>query len=210
VDPHPVPHNWPIVFVIDPHPRKKDAMGWFAITPSDDVVLVAEAEADGTADDVKRVVDDTERRLGLYARKRLMDPNIATETNDKLGRGWTIRRAYDDAGLRCDLASDEINVGIQNVQDLLKPDVRTRRPRFRCFSTCQRFIYGMTHWSWDEWTRSGDKEPKEKVRDKAKDFPDLIRYLANDRPAYRKYMLGAQIVRGPVRERHYPLLTSAR
>jgi phage terminase large subunit-like protein len=203
IDAHVVPNNWPIVFVIDPHPRKKDAMGWFAITPSDDVVLVAEGECDGTAKDVKRYVEDMETRLGLYTRKRLMDPNIATETNDKLGRDWTIRKAYDDVGLRCDLANDEINTGIQNVQELLKPDQRTRRPRFRAFRTCDKFIYGMSHWSWEEWTRSGDKEPKEKVRDKAKDFPDLVRYLANDRPSYSKYMMGARIVHAPARVRDY-------
>ena len=210
VEAHPVPNNWPIVMVIDPHPRKKDAIGWFAITPSDDVVLVAEAEADGTAADVKRVIDDVEQRHRLLVRKRLMDPNIATETNDKLGRGWTIRKAYDDVGLRCDLANDEINAGIQNVMELLKPDPKTRRPRFRCFNTCQRFIYGMTHWSWDEHVRAGDKEPKEKVRDKAKDFPDLVRYLANDRPEYARYARGAQIVHAPQRERHIPYLVGAR
>ena len=203
IAPHPIPNNWPIVMVIDPHPRKKDAIGWFAVTPSDDIILVAEAEADGTADDVKRVIDEVEATHKLYVRKRLMDPNIATETNDKMGRGWTIRKAYDDAGIRCDLANDEINAGIANVKDLLKPDQQTRRPRLRVFATCQRFIYGMSHWSWDEHVRAGDKEPKEKVRDKAKDFPDLIRYLANDRPNYRRYALGAQIIRGPVRpERH--------
>jgi hypothetical protein len=48
------------------------------------------------------------------------------------------------------------------------------------------------------------------VRDKAKDFPDLIRYLANDTPSYRRYALGAAVVRGPVRERHVPILTGAR
>ncbi len=210
IDPHPIPTNWPIVMVIDPHPRKKDAIGWFAITPSDDVVMVAEAEADGTAADVKRVIDDVERSHRFLVRKRLMDPNIATETNDKMGRGWTIRKAYDDAGIRCDLANDEVNAGIQAVTDLLKPDRATRRPRFRVFNTCQKFIYGMTHWAWEEHARPGDKEPKEKVRDKAKDFPDLIRYLANDHPTYSRYALGAQIVHGPMRERHIPLMMAAR
>lgn len=199
IDAHAVPNNWPIVMVIDPHPRKADAIGWFAITPSDDIVMVAEGECSGTAADVWRYVQTQEDRLGLYTRKRLMDPNIAVETNDKMGRGWTIKRAYDEVGLRCELANDEINTGIQNVQDLLKPDQRTRRPRFRTFRSNQKFIYGMSHWSWDEWSRGGDKEPKEKVRDKAKDFPDLVRYLANDKPSYRRYTLGAQIVRGPVR-----------
>ncbi len=184
IEPHPVPSSWPIVFVIDPHPRKKDAMGWFAVTPSDDIVLVAELEADGTAADVKRAVDRTEDALGIRPRRRLMDPNIATETNDKLGRDWTMQRAYDQAGLRCDLAIDDVNVGIQNVNELLKPDQRTRRPRFRAFRTCERFIYGMTHWAWDEWTRASDKDPKEKVRDRYKDFPDLLRYFANSRPTF--------------------------
>lgn len=185
--PFAIPAGWPIVFVIDPHPRKKDAMGWFAITPSDDIVMVGELEVDGTAQDVARAVDDFEAMHRLSVTRRLMDPNIATETNDKLGRGWSIRKAYDDVGLRCDLATDDINVGIQNVNELLRPDARTRRPRFRAFATCQKFIYGMTHWAWDDWTRGSDKEPKEKVRDKAKDFPDLIRYLANDRPSYDGY-----------------------
>jgi hypothetical protein len=89
------------------------------------------------------------------------------------------------------------------VKELLKPDPRTRRPRFRCFSTCTLFRYGMGHWSWEEWTRSGDKEPKEKVRDKSKDFPDLIRYLALDKPSFAKYARGPQIIRGPIRERTY-------
>jgi hypothetical protein len=48
----------------------------------------------------------------------------------------------------------------------------------------------MTHWSWDEWVRgSGDKEPKEKVRDQAKDFPDLVRYLFSDHPTFRGYQM---------------------
>lgn len=203
IDRHEVPSQWPIVFVVDPHPRKKDACGWFAITPSDDIVMVAELEVDGTAQDVKRAIDELEDRHRLYPAKRLMDPNIATETNDKLGRGWSFRKAYDDVGLRCDLATDDINVGIQNVNELLRPDSRTRRPHFRVFRDCERFIYGMTHWAWDDWHRGGDKEPKEKVRDKSKDFPDLIRYLANDHPSFHAYKTGGNIFHRPSRPQRY-------
>ncbi len=184
IDPHTIPPTWPIVFVIDPHPRKKDAFGWFAITPSDDVIMIAEGEMDGTADDVKKEVFAIEEAMGIRPVRRLMDPNIALETNDKLDRGWNLRRAYDEAGLRCDLATDDINTGIQTVNSLLIPDPGTRRPRFRVFSTCQRFIYGMGHWAWDDWTRGADREPKEKVRDRHKDFPDLIRYLALSQPTF--------------------------
>ena len=199
IEPHAIPAAWPVVFVIDPHPRKKDAMGWFAVTPSDDVVMIGELETDGTAAEVKRAVTDKEDALGIRPVQRLMDPNIATETNDKLGRDTTIRDAYDRVGLRCDLAIDSINVGIQNVHELLTPDSRTRRPRFRAFTTCGKFAYGMTHWSWDEHVRTGDKEPKEKVRDRFKDFPDLLRYLANGKPSFHGLTRGGGVWHRPGR-----------
>lgn len=184
VEPHEIPKTWPIVFVIDPHPRKPDACGWFAVTPSDDVVMMGELEIGGDATEVTRAVFEWEETNHVRPIRRLIDPNIATETNDKLERGWTFRMAYDRLGLRCDLANDSVEMGIQNVNELLRPDPRTRRPRFRCFTTCRRFIHGMTHWAWDEWHRQGDRELKERVRDRWKDFPDLLRYLANATPEY--------------------------
>jgi phage terminase large subunit-like protein len=189
IEPYSVPKNWPVVFVLDPHPRKADACGWFAVTPSDDVVLIRELEVSGTAKEVVKAIRDVEDQLGMTVVKRLMDPNIATETNDKLGRGWTLRRAYDDEGLRCDMANDEMNAGIYEVTMALQPDVYTKCPRFQVFANCEKFIYGMTHWAWDEWVRGGDREPKEKTRDQAKDFPDLVRYLFMDKPSFRGYQM---------------------
>lgn len=124
-----------------------------------------------------------------------MDPNIATETNDKLKRGWTIRKAYDEAGLRCDLADDGMATGIQAVNELLKPDPYTRRPRFAVFNTCPRTIYSFGHWTWDENVRSDDKDLKERPRDRHKDFCDVVRYVALDRPKFRNYTMGVQVYR---------------
>ena len=162
-------------------------MGWFAIAPNDDVYLIQEAEGEGNAGDVARQVRHLEDRNRLNVAHRLMDPNIATQGNDRLEHGWTLRTAYDHAGLRCALANDSIPVGIQHVTDALRPDSITRSPRFHVFSTCPKMIYGMTHWAWEEWGRTGDREPKETVRDRWKDFPDLVRYLFNDLPSSGKY-----------------------
>lgn len=195
IEPIPIPASWPIVFVIDPHPRKNDAIGWFAVTPSDDIIMVAELSAQGTASDIKRQVDRVEA-LGHWSPvRRLMDPNIATESNDKLRRGWTLRQSYDEVGLRCDLAIDEVVPGIERVQESLKPDKDTRRPRFQVFNTCPLFIHSMQRWSWDDWVRQVDRDPKESPRDKWKDFPDLIRYLCNARLTYNGLKLGYQSLR---------------
>ena len=190
LEPFTVPPSWPIVMVIDPHPRKADAIGWFAVSPSDDCYLIGELEVQGTAKDVVNAIRAFEGQHHIRPVKRLMDPNIATETNDRMQRGWTIRKEYDAEGLRCDLANDEINAGISQVQEFLRPDPRTRRPRLSVFNTCPRFIYGMTHWTWDEWIRGGNREPKEKVRDRHKDFPDLARYFVLDRPSFQGYTRG--------------------
>ena len=197
VDPFPIPSGWPVLFVVDPHPRKPDAIGWFAITPSDDLVWIGELEVEGTADDIASAVRDFESRNRINPVKRLMDPNMATETNDKLKRGWTIRKAYDDAGLRCDLANDEMASGINEVREYLKPDSKTRRPRLTVFSTNERAIYGMTHWTWDEHRAGGDRELKEMPRDRHKDFPDLVRYAVMDRPSFRGYTRGAAMISRP-------------
>jgi len=191
IPPFEIPKNWPILFVIDPHPRKADAIGWFAISPSDTLYLIHEMEMQGTADDIARRVKEWEEHARLRPVRRLMDPNIATETNDKLQRGWTLRRCYDDAGLRCDLATDDMHAGIEQVNRLLRPDPTTRRPGFQVFNTCSRFIHGMQHWSWDEWTRSETREVKETPRERHKDFPDLVRYAANAHPTFRGLTLGA-------------------
>lgn len=179
------PKTWPIIFVIDPHPRKADACGWFALTPSDGVVMIGEMDAEGDASDVVGQITEWEREHHVAPVRRLMDPNMATQTNDRLERGWNMRMAYDRVGLRCDMANDSIPVGIQNVNELLKPDPFTREPRFSTLPQNRKFIHGMTHWSWGEWARAGEREPKESVRDRFKDYPDLLRYAANDLPTYR-------------------------
>ena len=189
IEPFPLPATWPILFVIDPHPRKPDALGWFAVTPSDDLMMVGNLEAEGTAKDVAKVVREYEEIHHFAVSRRLMDPNMATETNDKQQRGWTMRRGYDAEGLRCDLANDEMTAGIQTVMEYLKPDTISRRPRLTFFSTCARAIQGMSRWSWDEWTRQGDREPKERVSERHKDHADLVRYAVMDRPSFSGYRM---------------------
>lgn len=184
IEPFVLPMTWPTVFVIDPHPRKPDAIGWFAVSPGDDYILVKELEVGGTADDVAKAVRDVEKAYRFDPMLRIMDPNMATETHDKFDRGWTFRRAYEDVGLACEMGVDDLNTGIQEVQQLLKPDRYTRRPRLSVFNTCEKFIAGMRNWTWDEYARSGDRPAKERPRDLHKDFPDVARYFACARVTY--------------------------
>jgi len=193
-DPFDLPRNWPIVFVIDPHPRKPDMMIWAAISPSDDVYVVEDLAVEGTAADIAKAVREVEDRNRWYPAARLMDPNIMTETNDKLRRGWTIGDAYREVGLHCSPAVDNMNVGIESVREAMKPDRRTRRPRLQFFPRCGATIRAHSRWRWQEW-KSRDRDLKERPDEAHKDPCDCVRYLMADNPTFARFNGGNEIYR---------------
>ncbi len=198
VEPVEPARPWPVVMVLDPHPRKPHCLAWFAIDPSDDVWQVAELEVDGSPVEVKVAVDQLETRYGLNVCYRLIDPNMAESPSHAGGRrGVTVRDEFDAVGLRCDLADDNRHTARYRVRELLQPDPRTRAPRFHVFSRCARTNYQMQRYVWDEWTRySSDKrDPKPMPREKHDDFPALIQYLANASPTFYGLQRRGAVVR---------------
>lgn len=180
-------YGFPGIFCIDPHPRKPHAMAWYAISPSDDVFQVAELEVDAEPDMVWQKARDIETKLCLNVVRRFMDPNMAKSpagvTNK---RGRTVRDEFDAVGLRCDLADDNRETARARLTAMLKPDPRTKEPRFFVFDTCTRTNYMMKRYVWDEWatTSSHNKDPKALPAAKFDDFPALAQYMINSNPSY--------------------------
>ena len=119
---------------------------------------MAEIGVDGTPEETKKKVDEIERCFTLNIVKRLMDPNMGLSpagTTSKRGR--TVRQEFDAVGLRCDMADDNQETARARVKELLKPDPRTREPRFHVFTSCAPLPgskwtgtdYNMRHWSWE-------------------------------------------------------------
>ncbi len=175
IEPYDWPRRWPVVFIMDPHPRKPAACTWTAVNEDDEWVQVAELEASGTAEEMAQRIFTFEDAHDFHPQLRLMDPNAAESTNDKVERGWTMRREFDRVGLRCDKAIDAFDPGVSRFNDALKPDGLLHRPRWQVFSTCEQTIYQLARYTWDEWTRQEEtRSPKPKPRDKHKDFPDCF------------------------------------
>lgn len=196
IEPFDWPRRWPAVFVIDPHPRKPCAMSWTAVDEHDNWTQVSELEASGTADDVAKAVFHHEEKQDIRPMLRLIDPNVATSTNDKIEQGWTLRREFDRVGLRCSLANDSFVVGKDRFNEALKPDPFSRRPQWQVFANCEKTIHALPRFTWDEWSRQEDlKSPKPVPRDKHKDFPDLCRYLAMANPTFRNLHHGYEVIR---------------
>ena len=186
IEPFEIPASWPVVYVLDPHPRKPHAMAWYAISPGDDVYEVAELEVDGEPAMVRDRVDAVEREMGGSVALRLIDPNMGQSPAGQTRRGVTVREEFDAVGLRCRLADDNRATGRSRIREWLKPDQRTKAPRLQIFRTCMRTNFQMLRYVWDNYTRYGSDErnPKPVPRDLHDDFPTLLSYLANESPTY--------------------------
>lgn len=202
IEPVEFAYRWPIVYLLDPHPRKDNMMIWVAIDPLDDPWQVAEMAIDGEPETVRNKVFQLERDLGLNVVSRLIDPNMAESPAHSAGRRHvTVRDEFDAVGLRCKLANDAFDVGKNRLRALLRPDLKTRNPHSRIFNTCHKTIYQFEHYVWSEWSRysAAQKDPKPIPQAKNDDFPTLHRYLANENVTYAGLMAGREPVRRPGR-----------
>lgn len=184
--------NWPVVYVLDPHPRKPHMMGWFQIRPDDDIDMVQELEVDGSPEDVRDQVFDMEELLGLNTRIRLLDPNMGRSPSSA-SRDLVWQDEFANVGLGCDLA-DSSDVGRSRLNDFLQPDIHTYRPRMHFHSRCQNAVYQIKRYTWDDHKRATGKDIKQKAREKYDDYPGMCRYLLNYDPDFATLVQGAPVL----------------
>ncbi len=193
-----VGENWPCVFVIDPHPRKPHMMIWAVVDPADDILVVMEAEVDGDAADVRTRAEEVEESMGLDVRLRLMDPNMGRSPTARRDVNW--QDEFDAAGFPLELA-DNSEVGRKRVNQYLKPDSHTRRPRLLVHSRCRGVATQMKRYVWDEFKKSADRDVKQTPKPKYDDYPACLRYLLNWEPTFRMLYEGAAILSRPGRRK---------
>lgn len=204
IEPEQRYYEYPVVFVLDPHPRKPNMMLWIAIDPCDDYCQIAEMEVDGDPADVREQCLAFERDNHLNICARLVDPNMGESPAHSAGRRHvTVRDEFDAVGLRCALADDNFSVGMKRVRSLLAPDEKTKRPRMSLFSTCTRSIRQFNRYAWSEWTSrsSEERDSKDKPRNKEDDYPTLWRYFAINDYTFSSLHRGREPMRATRRRR---------
>jgi len=174
---------YPVVCLIDPHPRKPHMLIWVQIDPNDDLHQVHELEVTGSPQDVADQVADVEADYGWTHIRRLIDPNMGRSPSGT-DRATTWQDSFEAAGLPFDLADDS-EVGRQTLNDYLKPDEFTRTPRVAIDPRCIKTIYQMKRYSWDDHKRSLEKDQKQRAKQRHDDFPTLHKYLVNSNPSFR-------------------------
>jgi hypothetical protein len=186
--------NWPVIFLIDPHPRKPHMMTWAQITPGDDIDFIATLELAGDCTEVFEAVTALEREMGLQVARRLGDPNmLQSPAAASRNREATWLREFADAGLVIELADDG-DVGRSRLNTYLQPDPHTWRPRVRWHRRCTQAIYQIKRFVWEDFKRKDEKDVKNKPRAKYDDHPAMARYLLNANLDFRTLAHGAPVL----------------
>jgi hypothetical protein len=191
------PHSstWPTVFLLDPHPRKPHMWMWVQIDPADDWWITAEGKLEGDCVEVRDAVLKAEKEFGFYIARRLMDPNMGASPSGQR-REVTWQDEFASAGLGCELASD-VDVGRSRINQFLKPDQQTLRPRLKIHERCKDTIYQFNRYSWAEFSKNVDRDQKQTPKDRNDDFPTLTKYLANSDPVFNFLRGGAPVLHRP-------------
>lgn len=175
----PGPADWPTLFYMDPHQAKPTACLWIRLDPNDAAWVVGEQEIEGDAATVKATCEAFERDHGLHPMLRTGDPKITAQTNqfarEFQGQAFNIRRAFEDVGFYFEDANTNFAVGIERLEQRLRPNPLTRAPGFRVWRGCPKTIYQLSRFTWDH----------EKPGKKHSDFPACARYFAIGEVSYR-------------------------
>jgi hypothetical protein len=194
-----VGRGWPVMWVLDPHPRKPHMSAYIAVTPDGDWWMAAELECKGDPTDMRIMCDEMESAFGFRVVRRLIDPRMGGSVSGAQ-RDRTWQDEFDAAGLYCDAAnavrgSEESDPGRAVIDTMLRPDPHTRMPRLLIHPRCTTAIHQMKRFMWDDWKQGSDKSQKQRVKEKYDDYPAILRYFANEEPDFETLMHGGRVIR---------------
>lgn len=185
--------RWPVIFLLDPHPRKPHMAIWAQIDPNDDIQVIEELEMEADPVELRDRVFHIEESYGLRVAERIMDPNMGRSPASSQ-RGVTWQDEFASAGLNLTLADDS-DVGRGRINEYLRPDPRTLRPRLIIAARCQRTVFQMKRYVWDNFRRQDEKDLKQLPKRKHDDYPTLLKYLMNSSPSFATLHNGAPVIR---------------
>lgn len=184
VEPRIIPRHWPRFCVCDPHDRRPFALAWFAVDETDRIWWYDEYPDDRMfhkissttlkINDFATIIRNKEGRDNIC--RRIIDarygPRRSAITNT------SILEQFGEFGLYFDTSYGDEGGNVEAGHIIVKEyfGKEGQEPKMFFFKTCKNLIYAMTHYTYDEKTG----KPKEH----AKDFADLVRYGAADKPRF--------------------------
>jgi phage terminase large subunit len=177
VDPFPIPERWPLYRVIDPGVTNVTACLIYTVDEAGTYYFIDEFYEAGVTvetavEGILKICSDFEDQI-LYT---LIDPAACRKTHQKYGRHWSVSDEYNEHGIFCIPASNDVAAGIHRVRSYLK------NGRLKIFRNCENLIDEFPDYAYRkprniELIDEARRERVKKVRDHAL---DCLRYAVSD------------------------------
>ena len=159
-----------VIEALDPHPRNPDALLWLAIDRKGTKFVIDEVyENMNTA----TLAAHARKRDDRYRiERRICDPSGFNTNQHNEVESCLTSRLYDEYGLDYMKGTKDRRGADRRIKDALDYEMKGNdmlmAPELYIFSTCERLIYEMEHYQWDDWRgrASERKSPLERPMDK--------------------------------------------
>ncbi len=161
--------DYVVSHALDPHPRTNDAALWVAVDRQRIKYVVDELWMSGLTEELATRIKNKDSQYRMDS--RIIDPSAGIEDQHTGKSLMTRLREYD---LAYTPATKMRSTSDQRIQDALGyqqvGEEFLRYPELYIFENCERTIYEMTHYRWDDWT--GKSADKHGLREKPVDKDD--------------------------------------
>lgn len=149
ITPFQIMHDWPVVAGIDWHPAKEQAIGFYATDPNGINYVIDEIWEHLSPEEIADRIIRRKERNQWRLNEVFIDPLASGDKNRNVQTSYTIiENILARSGIRLNVASKDKANGIRNIRTwLLGPN---KMPSLYIFSTCDRHIYEIQRWKWDE------------------------------------------------------------
>lgn len=193
--------SWPKGLVIDPHDRKPFAMGWFAVSPSNDIYFFEEWPPDNfldhktphSFDEYVSIIEAIERSIPGGTESiawRLIDPNFGR--SKKAVSGQSVEEAfadyklYFDSNINDDVTTGHIAVKQKLSYDKTLPRSEINKPKLYFKKGLTNFHRAFLNYTYDTRRMEMEKGVTERPKERYKDFclarGTLIKTIHGDIP----------------------------
>lgn len=194
----------PVICVLDPHDRVPHHVIWAFIDRDDDIYVDYEWEGHIELDALAALILKIERERGYNTKRRLIDPNFGRKPA-KVGTSISVMQKLASCGCAFYEANDNIELGHMMVReylhfDRLKPLTATNKPKLAFSkSRCPKTIRSVRNLQYEDWEGKsvGEKDPKEREKDKENHGADDVRYLVISRPRYSTKLVEQELTESP-------------
>lgn len=185
--------SWPTYFVCDPHDQKPFFGIWARVDPFNRVYIIDEIKFKGTIKQFAHMVllREMENCIKPMDVIRVLDPNKGNTpsvvSGNTLKDDLAAHGLYFTANVNDDVRAGHLRVAGMLAYNKGMPVDLTNCPRlYFVRETTTECVRYMQLYTWDEYVgRTKDSRgDKEKPKEKFKDFPDCVRYLAMSRPSF--------------------------